>query len=123
MPKRWSALPRSTPPPALSSFRWPISRPWRAPFASELRRLRRRATVAAAIIRETTMRSQCVVEFGRPLQEMETEKPVPQGTEVLLKVNHAAVCLSVLHIHDGFSALVGATKLPMASIKLPHTLG
>ena len=32
------------------------------------------------------MLSQAVVEFGAPLQAIETPTPMPQGTEVLLRV-------------------------------------
>ena len=69
------------------------------------------------------MRSQAVIEFGAPLQEIETPTPTPQGTEVLLKVHNAGVCHSDVHIHDGYFDLGGGNKLPMANIKLPHTLG
>jgi D-arabinose 1-dehydrogenase-like Zn-dependent alcohol dehydrogenase len=69
------------------------------------------------------MRSQCVVEFGRPLQEMETETPAPKGTEVLLRVTHAGVCHSDVHIHDGYFELGGGNKLPLGNLKLPHTMG
>ena len=69
------------------------------------------------------MLSQAVVEFGAPLQEMETPTPAPQGTEVLLKVRNAGVCHSDVHIHDGYFDLGGGNKMPMANIKLPHTMG
>src|SRR6201986_3690673 len=69
------------------------------------------------------MKSQAVIEFGAPLQEMETPTPTPTGTEVLLKVHNAGVCHSDVHIHDGYFDLGGGNKLPMANIKLPHTLG
>jgi alcohol dehydrogenase, propanol-preferring len=69
------------------------------------------------------MLSQAVVEFGAPLKEIETPTPVPQGTEVLLKVHNAGVCHSDVHIHDGYFDLGGGNKLPMANIQLPHTLG
>lgn len=69
------------------------------------------------------MLSQAVTEFGKPLQAIETPTPTPQGTEVLLKVHNAGVCHSDVHIHDGYFDLGGGNKLPMANIKLPHTLG
>ncbi len=69
------------------------------------------------------MLSQAVVEFGAPLQEIETPTPVPQGSEVLLKVHNAGVCHSDVHIQDGFFDLGGGNKLPMANIGLPHTMG
>ncbi|HVZ69351.1 MAG TPA: alcohol dehydrogenase [Rhizomicrobium sp.] len=69
------------------------------------------------------MRSQAIVEFGSPLKEIETPTPAPAGTEVLLKIHNAGVCHSDVHIHDGYFDLGGGNKLPMANIKLPHTLG
>ncbi|MBI3677501.1 MAG: alcohol dehydrogenase catalytic domain-containing protein, partial [Proteobacteria bacterium] len=69
------------------------------------------------------MLSQAVTEFGKPLQALETPTPTPKGTEVLLKVHNAGVCHSDVHIHDGYFDLGGGNKLPMANIKLPHTMG
>jgi D-arabinose 1-dehydrogenase-like Zn-dependent alcohol dehydrogenase len=69
------------------------------------------------------MHSQAITEFGKPLQDIETPTPEPKGTEVLLKVHNAGVCHSDVHIHDGYFDLGGGNKLPMAAIKLPHTLG
>ncbi len=69
------------------------------------------------------MHSQAITEFGKPLQDVETPTPQPTGTEVLLKVHNAGVCHSDVHIHDGYFDLGGGNKLPMAAIKLPHTLG
>jgi len=69
------------------------------------------------------MLSQVITEFGKPLQEQETPTPTPTGTEVLLKVHNAGVCHSDVHIHDGYFDLGGGNKLPMANVKLPHTLG
>ena len=69
------------------------------------------------------MQSQAITEFGKPLQLVETPTPTPTGTEVLLKVHNAGVCHSDVHIHDGYFDLGGGNKLPMASMKLPHTLG
>ena len=69
------------------------------------------------------MHSQAITEFGKPLQDIETPTPTPTGTEVLLKVHNAGVCHSDVHIHDGYFDLGGGNKLPMANMKLPHTLG
>lgn len=69
------------------------------------------------------MHSQAITEFGKPLQDMEAPNPTPTGTEVLLKVHNAGVCHSDVHIHDGYFDLGGGNKLPMANMKLPHTLG
>src|ERR1700691_3185145 len=69
------------------------------------------------------MLSQAVVEFGAPLQEIETPTPVPTGTQVLLRTHNAGVCHSDVHIHDGYFDLGGGNKLPLGSVKLPHTMG
>jgi len=69
------------------------------------------------------MLSQVITEFGKPLQELEAPTPTPTGSEVLLKVHNAGVCHSDVHIHDGYFDLGGGNKLPMANVKLPHTLG
>ena len=69
------------------------------------------------------MLSQAVTEFGAPLQPIESPTPTPTGTEILLKVHNAGVCHSDVHIHEGFFDLGGGNKLPMANVKLPHTMG
>ncbi len=69
------------------------------------------------------MLSQSMVEFGAPLQEIETPTPVPAGTEVLLKIGHSGVCHSDVHLHDGYFDLGGGNKLQIEYLKLPHTLG
>jgi D-arabinose 1-dehydrogenase-like Zn-dependent alcohol dehydrogenase len=69
------------------------------------------------------MLSQAVVEFGKPLQPLETPTPVPQGTEVLLKVTNCGVCHSDVHLHDGYFDLGGGNKLSMGRMPLPHTMG
>lgn len=69
------------------------------------------------------MLSQAIVEFGAPLQAIESPTPVPQGTEILIRTAHAGVCHSDVHIHDGYFELGGDKKLPMGNMKLPHTLG
>jgi D-arabinose 1-dehydrogenase-like Zn-dependent alcohol dehydrogenase len=69
------------------------------------------------------MHSQAVVEFGSPLKLIETPTPEPRGTEVLLKVTNCGVCHSDAHIHDGYFDLGGGNKMPLANLKLPHTMG
>ncbi|MGC8534109.1 MAG: alcohol dehydrogenase [Rhizomicrobium sp.] len=69
------------------------------------------------------MLSQAIVEFGKPLQSIEAPTPEPKGSEVLLQVEHAGVCHSDVHIHDGYFDLGGGNRLPLATLKLPHTLG
>ncbi|MBU6443551.1 MAG: alcohol dehydrogenase [Alphaproteobacteria bacterium] len=69
------------------------------------------------------MRSQAIMEFGKPLQAVEAPTPVPNGTEVLLKVEYSGVCHSDVHLHDGYFDLGGGNKLPLSNLKFPHTLG
>lgn len=69
------------------------------------------------------MRSQAITEFGKPLESIETPTPTPTGTEVLIRVEHCGVCHSDVHIHEGSFDLGGGAKLPLANLKLPHTLG
>lgn len=68
------------------------------------------------------MKSQAVVEFGKPLVEVESETPTPQGHEILLKIHNAGVCHSDVHLHDGFFDL-GGGRQTQAAVSLPHTLG
>jgi D-arabinose 1-dehydrogenase-like Zn-dependent alcohol dehydrogenase len=69
------------------------------------------------------MRSQVITTFGQPLESLETPTPEPTGTQVLVRVEHCGVCHSDLHIHEGSFDLGGGAKLPLAGMKLPHTLG
>jgi D-arabinose 1-dehydrogenase-like Zn-dependent alcohol dehydrogenase len=69
------------------------------------------------------MLSQAVIEFGAPLQAIESPTPTPTGTEVLLKIHNSGVCHSDVHLHEGFFDLGGGNKLPLSNLKLPHTLG
>ena len=71
------------------------------------------------------MHSMQIVEWGKPLAAGDTPNPVPQGTEVLVKVDACGVCHSDIHIQDGISDLGGGRKVEYAKMgfKLPHTLG
>src|SRR5260221_4577047 len=69
------------------------------------------------------MKSQAIIEFGKPLETIEGPTPEPAGTQVLIRVEHCGVCHSDVHIHEGSFDLGGGAKLPLAGMKLPHTLG
>jgi len=71
------------------------------------------------------MKAYLVMEFSAPLVEQEVPTPEPLGTEVLVRVVHAGVCHSDLHIHDGYYSLAGGAKLDLLErgIRLPHTMG
>ena len=72
----------------------------------------------------TRMRCQSLVAYGAPLCETIIEAPRPQGSEVLLRVNHCGVCHSDLHMQDGYFRLAGDNKLDIAAGRtLPFTLG
>jgi D-arabinose 1-dehydrogenase-like Zn-dependent alcohol dehydrogenase len=70
------------------------------------------------------MRCYCVIHHGQPLELIEKPTPVPQGTEVLLKVNAAGLCHTDLHLWEGHYNLGGGKKLALADrgIKPPLTL-
>jgi D-arabinose 1-dehydrogenase-like Zn-dependent alcohol dehydrogenase len=72
-----------------------------------------------------TYTSYDLVEFGKPLQARERTMPIPQGTEVLVRVRRSGVCHSDLHIQEGFFDLGEEGKLDMAErgMKLPQALG
>lgn len=71
------------------------------------------------------MKSYDIVEWGKPLQEIVREDPVPKGTEVLVRVEACGVCHSDLHIREGFLDLGGGQKASFESLglRLPFTLG
>ncbi len=70
------------------------------------------------------MKSEAIVEYGAPLQTVESELPTPEGSQVLLKVTHCGVCHSDVHLHDGHFDLGGGNKLDVSKgRKLPFTLG
>ena len=48
---------------------------------------------------------------GAALVEVETETPLPQGTEVLIKTVACGVCHSDIHMHDGVFELGGGKQL------------
>lgn len=70
------------------------------------------------------MKSQCIVEYSKPLQEVESDKPTPTGTQVLVKISHAGVCHSDVHLQDGFVDNGDGDKQDWTRGRsLPHTLG
>lgn len=70
------------------------------------------------------MHRQSLVAYGQPLCETVVDCPVPQGTEVLVRVERCGVCHSDLHIHDGYFELGGDRKLDITKDRaLPFTLG
>jgi D-arabinose 1-dehydrogenase-like Zn-dependent alcohol dehydrogenase len=71
------------------------------------------------------MRSYQIVEWGQPIELREDPTPVPQGTEVLLRVTAAGICHSDLHINDGFFDLGEGRKAELGKLgaRLPLTLG
>jgi len=71
------------------------------------------------------MLSYDVVEWGMPLEKREHATPVPQGTEVLVKLKYCGVCHSDVHIRDGYFDLGGGRRLQMSERGMapPVTLG
>lgn len=72
-----------------------------------------------------TYTSYDLVEFDKPLVERERPMPVPQGTEVLIRVRRSGVCHSDLHIQEGFFDLgeEGLLRMEDRGMKLPQALG
>jgi D-arabinose 1-dehydrogenase-like Zn-dependent alcohol dehydrogenase len=70
------------------------------------------------------MKRYALVEFGKPLQEIESPDPVPVGTEVLIRVRRSGVCHSDLHIADGYFDLGEGKKMDVGPrMTLPQALG
>jgi D-arabinose 1-dehydrogenase-like Zn-dependent alcohol dehydrogenase len=70
------------------------------------------------------MLSYQVESFGKPLAQALRDTPVPQGTEVIVKIGSCGVCHSDVHLHDGYFDLGGGNKLDMTrSLQPPRTLG
>ncbi len=62
---------------------------------------------------------------GQPLQKLTEPDPVPQGSEVLVKVSHCGVCHSDLHLWKGEYDLGAGKKLNILErgVKLPRAPG
>ena len=70
------------------------------------------------------MLSYQIEAFGKPLAQALRETPLPQGSEVLLKVGSCGVCHSDLHLLDGYFDLGDGAKLDLSrGIAPPRTLG
>ena len=71
------------------------------------------------------MRAMQIIEWGKPLEAREYLDPVPQGEEVLLRVEAAGVCHSDVHIWDGYFDLGGGQQISLESrgVRLPFTMG
>ncbi len=76
-----------------------------------------------AIAEQTAfMKSYAIVEWGAPLEERVSATPVPQGAEVLVKVERCGVCHSDVHIrHGGFD--MGHGRTARLDARLPFTMG
>jgi len=65
------------------------------------------------------MKSYKVVEFGKPLQRVEEANPVPQSSEVLVRITAAGVCHSDVHLWEGFFDMGGGNKYSTAKTMNP----
>jgi alcohol dehydrogenase, propanol-preferring len=75
--------------------------------------------------REIQVKSYQVIDFGRPLGEMDLPDPKPAGDQVVVAVKAAGVCHSDLHIWEGGFDLGGGRRLTLKDrgVQLPLTLG
>jgi D-arabinose 1-dehydrogenase-like Zn-dependent alcohol dehydrogenase len=72
----------------------------------------------------TKLIRQSLVAYGQPLCETVVDRPVPRGSEVLVRVERCGVCHSDLHLQDGYFALGGERRLDITKDRpLPFTLG
>ena len=70
------------------------------------------------------MRSFKLVQFGTPLREVIEPPPVPEGTQVRVRIEACGVCHSDVHIADGYFDLGNGQKMDLGrGIKLPRVLG
>jgi D-arabinose 1-dehydrogenase-like Zn-dependent alcohol dehydrogenase len=70
------------------------------------------------------MKRQSLVNYGAPLAATEAPLPVPQGSEVLVRIANCGVCHSDLHLQDGYFDLGDGKELDVRSLRsLPFTLG
>jgi D-arabinose 1-dehydrogenase-like Zn-dependent alcohol dehydrogenase len=70
------------------------------------------------------MKSQAIVAYGQPLQEVTGDIPIPKGAEVVVKITYSGVCHSDVHLQDGHVDLGDGDKLDWSRGRaLPHTLG
>jgi D-arabinose 1-dehydrogenase-like Zn-dependent alcohol dehydrogenase len=51
-----------------------------------------------------------IIEHGKPLQKIISDKPEPKGSEVLVRITRSGVCHSDLHIWDGYFDLGGGKR-------------
>jgi len=71
------------------------------------------------------MHAFAVNRFSEPLERIDREDPVPQGTEVVMEVTRCGVCHTDLHLQDGYYDLGGGKRLNLVDrgIKPPVVLG
>lgn len=71
------------------------------------------------------MQSYQITEWGKPLQLRIRETPVPQGQEVLVRIEASGVCHSDVHIREGFFDLGGGRRARVedSGASLPLTMG
>ena len=70
------------------------------------------------------MKSQAIVAYGAPLEEVTSDIPTPKGTEVVVKISHSGVCHSDVHLQDGHVDIGDGDKIDWSKGRtLPHTLG
>jgi len=71
------------------------------------------------------MKAYQITKWGEPLEEREIETPVPEGTQVLLRVTASGVCHSDIHLWDGYFDMGGDVKMRLEDrgMTLPFTMG
>jgi alcohol dehydrogenase/propanol-preferring alcohol dehydrogenase len=66
------------------------------------------------------MKSYKIIENGKPLKQVEIDKPVPVGDEILVKTVSCGVCHSDVHIYEGFFRFRWRCKASFTSKRSCH---
>ncbi|MBT5896794.1 MAG: alcohol dehydrogenase catalytic domain-containing protein, partial [Rhodospirillaceae bacterium] len=71
------------------------------------------------------MKAYQITQWGEPLEEREIDTPVPEGTQVLLRVTASGICHSDIHLWDGYFDMGGDVKMRLEDrgMTLPFTMG
>jgi alcohol dehydrogenase/propanol-preferring alcohol dehydrogenase len=77
-----------------------------------------------ARVRMPVMRSFQVREFGKPLNEVRSDTPALEGSEVLVRIDACGVCHSDVHLWEGYFDLGDGAKVDATRVvSPPRTLG
>jgi D-arabinose 1-dehydrogenase-like Zn-dependent alcohol dehydrogenase len=74
--------------------------------------------------RERVVKALQITEYGAPLTYREVPRPVPTGSQVLVRVTNCGMCHSDVHLHSGSFNIGGGQSQSIArNHTLPFTMG